>query len=324
MTRKIIDVLAIGELNVDLILNNINGFPTMGKEILAGSMLLTLGSSTAIFAANLSRLGTKVGFLGKTGSDSFGELVSKSLKGKSVDTSFLITDSKLSTGATIAMNYGNDRATVTFPGAMDHLTIEDISDKTLSLSRHIHFSSFFFQPGIRNSLQELFERAKKLGLSTSLDIQWDPEEKWDFNYQKILPLVDIFLPNEAELLNITGTDKLADAISILAPFLNTLVVKRSISGSLMRLSDGEVSEIPAYLNHDVVDAVGAGDSFNAGFIHKYLLGESLVACQDFGNLTGAVSTTKAGGTDAFNDMEEVGKLIETFRRKQNNENKGTT
>ncbi len=61
------DVLAIGELNVDLIMNNIEGTPEVGKEKLAGSMTLTLGSSTAIFAANLSSLGSKVGFLGKIG-----------------------------------------------------------------------------------------------------------------------------------------------------------------------------------------------------------------------------------------------------------------
>jgi len=61
----------------------------------------------------------------------------------------------------------------------------------------------------------------------------------------------------------------------------------------------------AFLNKQVVDAIGAGDSFNAGFIHKYISGASLEACQTFGNLIGAVSTTAAGGTTAFKDYDTV-------------------
>ena len=63
------DILAIGELNVDLILNNIDGEPEVGKEKFAGDMILTLGSSTAIFAANAAALGAKVGFVGMIGQD---------------------------------------------------------------------------------------------------------------------------------------------------------------------------------------------------------------------------------------------------------------
>jgi sugar/nucleoside kinase (ribokinase family) len=62
-------------------------------------------------------------------------------------------------------------------------------------------------------------------------------------------------------------------------------------------------DLPAFLNTDVVDAIGAGDSFNAGFLWKFLLNHSLSECQRFGNLTGAVSTTAAGGTAAFADFE---------------------
>ena len=114
MNRGKLDVLAIGELNVDLILNQIDSFPEMRKEKLAGSMVLTLGSSTAIFAANLSSLGSKVGFLGKLGNDIFEKFVKDSLIEKNIDTSFVISDDRISTGATIALNYGEERAMVTY------------------------------------------------------------------------------------------------------------------------------------------------------------------------------------------------------------------
>lgn len=304
MTKQL-DVLAIGELNVDLILNNISGFPVVGKEIHAGSMVLTLGSSTAIFASNLSSLGMKVGFLGKIGADPFGDLVKKSLVRNRIDTSLVITEKNLSTGATIVLNYSEDRAMVTYPGAMDYLTLNDISDEALMKARHIHFSSLFFQPGIKNNLHILFKRAKDLGLTTSLDTQWDPTEKWDFDYKKILPYVDVFLPNEAEFLNIAKAEYINDALKAIGPFANNIVVKRSNRGSLLHTKAGEVIELPAYLNREVVDAIGAGDSFNAGFIFRFVSGKPLKECLDFGNLTGALSTTVAGGTAAFASKKDI-------------------
>lgn len=311
MSNKKIDVLAIGELNVDLILNNINELPVIGKEIIAGSMVMTLGSSTAIFAANLSSLGSKVGFLGKIGTDPFGDLVKKSLTDKGIDTSLVIEEKSIATGATIVLNYGEDRAMVTFPGAMDCLTIDDISDEALLNARHIHFSSLFLQSGIRKDIYILFKRAKDLGLTTSLDIQWDPSEEWDFDYKNILPFVDIFLPNEAELLNITKAKDLKEAVEKLGPYSNNIVIKRGSKGSILNSSGGRMIEWPAYLNTEVVDAIGAGDSFNAGFIFKFVKGESLQDCLDFGNLTGALNTTAAGGTGAFASKAHIQDTIKS-------------
>jgi sugar/nucleoside kinase (ribokinase family) len=314
MKKKKIDVLAVGELNVDLILNKIDGFPVVGKEIIAGAMDLLLGSSTAIFAANLSSMGTKVGFLGKIGNDVFGDLVRKSLVAKGIDTTYLITEEKTATGATIVLNYSEDRAMVTFPGAMDYLTIDDISDEALESARHMHFSSCFLQAGMRNSIQTLFKRAKDLGLTTSLDTQWDPLEKWDFDYKGILPYVDIFLPNDTEFLNIVKTENLGDAFLKIKGFARNVVVKRGSKGSLLWTPEGNVTEQPAYLNTEVVDAIGAGDSFNSGFVHKFVKGEALPVCLDFGSMTGALNTTAAGGTGAFVSKEHI---IDTLKKKFN-------
>jgi sugar/nucleoside kinase (ribokinase family) len=314
MTKQKLDVLAIGELNVDVILNNIDGFPKIGKEILAQNMTLTLGSSTAIFAANLSGLGAKVGFLGKIGKDSFGDLVIKSLKDKGVDTSMVIVEDGICTGATICLNYDEDRANVTHPGAMELLTIDDITDNQLLQAKHVHFSSVFLQPGIRNDIGNLFARAKQLGLTTSLDTQWDPAENWDFDYKTILPNVDIFLPNETELLHLTKTSNIENAFTELNQYAQNIVVKRGNKGSILRTRNGEITELPAYLNTSVVDAIGAGDSFNAGFIYKLVKGVSLKECLDFGNLTGALNTTNAGGTGAFSSKLQI---IETAKNKFN-------
>ena len=69
----------------------------------------------------------------------------------------------------------------------------------------------------------------------------------------------------------------------------------------------EITQQAAFLNPSVVDAIGAGDSFNAGFVYKYLMGSSIAECQKFGNLTGAVSTTAVGGTKALQNQENFRK-----------------
>lgn len=304
------DVVAIGELNVDLILNRIQGEPQVGKEIFAEDMILTLGSSTAIFAANIACLGSKTGFVGMIGKDIFGSLVEKSLSEKGVDTSMLIKSDKSSTGATICLNYNEDRANVTYQGAMDIMSFEDIDKTLFNKTKHIHLSSVFMQSGIKRDLLEILKYAKQNNVTTSLDTQWDPNEKWDMNYEEILPYVNIFLPNETELKFLTQSETLEEAIKKIEPFINVCVVKRGRKGSILLQKGLEPVEIDACLNDQVVDAIGAGDSFNAGFIHAFVKGAAAVDAQINGNLTGAVNTTAAGGTGAFTSAEDVKKVAQ--------------
>jgi sugar/nucleoside kinase (ribokinase family) len=313
---KELDVIVVGELNVDIILNRIDRFPEIGKEILAGSLDLTLGSSSAIFASNLSSLGSRVAFIGKIGKDGFATTVLDSLQSKKVYTSRILTSGSLKTGATIVLNFDQDRAMVTYPGAMEDLKLEDIDWEFLTTARHLHFSSIFLQPGIRNDLPLLFSKAKSLGLTTSLDPQWDPAEKWDVNLADLLPQIDIFMPNLTEFLLLTGTSSLGEGIRQIKQFAPklTLVVKNGTNGAF-GWDGGEILHQPAFLNENVVDCIGAGDSFNAGFIHKFTSGASFSQCLEYGALTGAVSTTKAGGTGAFANPEITRELATGFFNK---------
>jgi len=300
--KKDFDVIVVGELNVDLIMNELEKFPEIGKEILARQMTLTLGSSAAIFASNISSLGAKVAFIGKIGKDKFGEVVLESLQNSNVDVSMIKMDEHCGTGATIVLNVEEDRANTTYPGAMELLTINDISQEDLSRAKHLHFSSFFLQPGMRDGVGKLFRTAQELGLTTSFDMQWDPEEEWDLDIADILPHVNVFLPNENELMYLSSKNDLGEAINFIKKYTDVLVIKRGNQGSMVSYRD-EILDLPAYLNKNVVDAIGAGDSFNAGFINKFILGNPIPDCQQYGNLTGAVSTTAAGGTTAFQDFE---------------------
>ena len=301
---KKFDIIALGELNVDLLLNKIGGFPEVGKEIFAKEMTLTLGSSTAIFAANAASLGAKVSFLGMVGNDDFGAFVRTSLEKRGVDTSNLIEVSTAATGLTAILNYDQDRANVTYPGAMSKMGVKDIRPEVIAQAKHVHISSIFLQETLHKDIYEIVKLVKDNGATLSMDMQFDPEEKWDFDYKKILPLVDVFMPNIQELTAVTGKKTLEEAVAEVRPYINVLVVKMGSKGSTVVTKEGE-KFLPAMLNSNVVDAIGAGDSFNSGFITAFVQGKDLEYCQYLGNLTGAINTTAAGGTGAFTSKEAV-------------------
>mgnify|MGYP002377763685 CR=1 FL=1 len=298
------DVIVVGELNVDLILNKIDKFPVIGKEVLADQMTLTLGSSSAIFASNLQTLGTSVTYIGKLGIDDFGDYISSALKNKGVDTKNIIRSSNHNTGATIVLNFQEDRAMVTYPGAMSSLSIQDISDEALLSSKHLHVSSIFLQQGLKPGITKLLKKAKELGLTTSLDPQWDPAEKWDIDLGELLEYVDVFMPNVTELKAIIGTNDFDIAIKSIMHSNKITVVKDGNNGAYLCKGNKMIHQ-PAFLNADVADSIGAGDSFNAGFIHYYIQDKPEKDCLEFGALIGAVNTTHSGGIGAFESLEQV-------------------
>lgn len=307
MQNKQSVVLVAGELNIDLIMDKLDQFPVTGKEIIAGEMIYTLGSSSAIFAANLSTLGIAVNYCGCIGNDSFGDKIINDLSQKKVNTSNISRSTIAGTGITVALNFNQNRAMVTYPGAMNELKEENITDSMLKQAQHLHVSSVFLQPALKPGIITLFKRAKNLGLTTSFDPQWDPEEKWDCDWENLLPLVDVFMPNIEELKNITGEKNLVDAIKKIKDCVNILVIKNGIEGATL-ISENNLIEQAAFINPDFEDAIGAGDSFNAGFIKQFINNKPLKDCLESGAVCGAINTTQKGGTTAFKDFETVKKI----------------
>jgi sugar/nucleoside kinase (ribokinase family) len=301
LAGKTTDVVVVGELNMDLIMNGLHAFPQVGKEIIAASMELTLGSSSAIFASNLSSLGSRVEFVGKIGQDLFGRMTLESLQRQNVGTEMIIEVPSLRTGATVVLNFDNDRANVTHPGAMEQLQISDLPVEKFASARHLHVASCFLQKGLKKDLASLFRKVKEFGLTTSLDPQWDPAENWDLNLEEILPFTDVFLPNEGELLNLTKQDNVESALKMLGGYKCIIAVKLGSQGSIISSPAGRCA-MPAFLNERVVDAIGAGDSFDAAFIHEFIRESDLETCQRFANLVAAISTTAPGGTGAFDNI----------------------
>jgi sugar/nucleoside kinase (ribokinase family) len=179
----------------------------------------------------------------------------------------------------------------------------DIDLDYVCSARHFHMSSYFLHRALRPQTPELFRKAKAAGLTTSLDTNDDPEDKWERDVLEVLKYTDIFFPNDREAKKLARTPDLSQAINTLAGVAKIVVVKRGPAAAICRKGDEQWSLAPPSVN--VVDQVGAGDSFNAGFIHQYLQGASPEECLAYANLAGAYSTTHEGGTEAFRDRAKM-------------------
>ncbi len=297
------DVTVAGELNLDLILYGLPTELAPERELLAERLALTLGSSSAIFAHNLSVIGSRVGFAARIGQDSLGTLALERLEEGGVDVSRVRRVSGSTTGLTVILTRPSFRNILTYPGTIFDLCFEDLDLDYLASSKHFHLSSYFLHRSLRPRTAELFEKMKRSGLTTSLDTNDDPEDRWGEDCLRLLRYVDVFLPNEREAKKIAGTDDVQEAVEILSKLVPVLVVKTGRSGAVAIRSGERVSLPPAHV--EAVDPVGAGDSFDAGFLHQFVRGADLATCLSYGNLAGAFSTTRPGGTEAFRDRDYV-------------------
>lgn len=307
-------MIVVGELNVDLILQNVSSLPEMGKEKLAQDMILTMGSASAILASNLARLGVHVGFAGKLGKDQFAEVVLSSLKERRVDVGGIKQDADSRTGITVALTFPDNYAMVTYMGAMEEFGLGDVDFAYLASARHLHLSSYYLQPAMRKGCAELFRRAKEAGMTTSFDPGWDPTEEWAVDIRDVLNFADVYLPNEQEALYISGQDTIEKALAELETSSSIVVIKRGSEGTLC-LVEGEIIRTGVYTINPI-DTTGAGDSFNAGFLYEWLKGSAIRQCLIAGSACGALATTKLGGSTASPTAEELDSFLADHQDEQ--------
>ena len=293
------DVSVIGELNLDLILTGLPAELILEHEHLAQDLSITLGSSSAIFAHNLASLGNKVGFSSCIGSDPFGEICLKRLGESGVDLSRVKKMQNKTTGLSVILPQRRQRYILTYPGTMFEMTEKDLDLGYVFSAKHLHVSSYFLQKGMRASLIDIFRRAKEAGLTTSLDTNDDPENRWSSEIQLLLKYTDILLPNEREACKLTRTERVDQAADALSQKVPMVVIKRGSQGAMARVGKENFTAFPPVV--DVADHVGAGDSFDAGFVHKFIRGGKVEQCLKFANVVGSLSVTRPGGTEAFRD-----------------------
>lgn len=303
-------ILVAGELNPDLVLASLTSSPEQGREVVARDFALRLGSSSAICASGLAKLGNDVAFLGKVGDDVFGRFCVDELAGAGVDVSLVRADPLLPTGVTVSIS-DRDRALVTYPGAMEGLRADEATDGLLARFRHLHVSAYFLQRELKPGLPSLFRRARALGLTTSLDPGHDPYNEWGDEIRDVYRDTSVLLLNELELRHTTASADIEQGLGRLATDSTIAVVKLGARGAAAAGAGGVIERTPA-MEVSVRDTTGAGDSFNAGFLHAWLRGWSLARALRCGVVCGSLSTRGLGGCEAQPDATDLRQHLARF------------
>lgn len=303
-----LDVLLLGEANPDLVLRG-DVVPRFGQsEQLLDGAEFELGGSGAITAHALARLRLRVGLLAAVGADPLGDIVVSLLHQGGLDTAHLQVLA-VPTGLSVILSVDpTRRTTFTHIGAIDAPAPAWRTPADLPAARHLHVSSFYLQRRRAQQLGTLLALAHAAGMTTSLDTNLDPAGRFA-GLTDVLPHTDVLLPNRAEALAIAATltsremtepQEAARAIAAHGP---TVVVKDGEHGAL--LCRGETVLREPGMPVDAVDATGAGDTFNAGFLAAMLAGRPDADCLRWACAAGALSTRFAGGVRGQPTREEL-------------------
>jgi sugar/nucleoside kinase (ribokinase family) len=295
-------VLVVGDLNADLIFSGISAPPQPGCEVLAQDFSLELGSSSAICAAGLARLGTSVALLGKVGNDRLGRFCVDELNRLGVDTSLVRVEPGLKTGITASFSF-EDRALVTFPGSIAELTAAEVSRPLLTGFTHMHISSYYLQRALQPGIPGLCAMAKRTGLTVSLDPGHDPSGEWSRTLWDSIANCDVLFVNEVELAALSGHSRVSQGLRAINNGSTITIAKLGKNGAAALAGDQlyttQAIEVQA------TDTTGAGDSFNAGFLHLWLRKFPLETCLQCGSICGGLSTRGLGGCASQASWPEV-------------------
>ena len=284
-----------------------------------------IAGAEANVAVGLARLGHAVAYIGREGGDGFGTAILRALRGEGVDVGHLTIDDSARTGVMFrerrilgAMDVVYHRA----GSAGSRVTPEDVvravDDGVFEGIRWLHLTGITpaLSDSARAATTRALEEGRRTGATVSLDVNlrrrlWSDEQAAPV-LRDLASRVDVVFGSADELATIAGTDldsdpeQLVAAVAATGP--RTVVVKLGRDGALGR--DGETSNAePGIAVTDVVDPVGAGDAFCAGFIAGRLDGVDLTTALRMGNACGALAVAASGDQSGLPDRGELARLL---------------
>ncbi|NNL18955.1 MAG: carbohydrate kinase [Boseongicola sp.] len=289
-------VLCAGRLYCDVVFTGSPRLPTLGTEVFAEGLSLHAGGGAFITGATLSALGDHASQLSVLPAAPFDAPVLAQLKAQNVSSKLCAAAPKGSDPQiTVAIPCGNDRAFLTrAPGAA--LPSVDVAE--LAGFSHLHIGEL----GTLEEVPGLLDLAREAEMTVSLDCGW--QDKFSVEAATLIEKVDVFLPNQRELeaLMSVGVPELCASLTVVKNGENgARAITRGQSIWLQERS----KPVP------MVDATGAGDAFNGGFVSQWLKGASLEACLRQGNFCGAASVQSAGGVGGLSSLSSL-ELAETI------------
>ena len=302
-------ICLIGNLNIDLIIRNVPHLPVWGQEVLGTSHVQVSSGQGGYTAFALRGLQVPTSLIGNVGDDIYGRQILADLQKKGINTDGVTVEAGGQTGISVAIvREDGERAFVSNLGCLrsfDGSYISPQQDK-IKQAGIIGLVGIFNLPGFALlDAAKIFEEFRTAGKFTMFDSGWDPSN-WPAstleNFKTLLHSVNLFMPNWDEAQAITGKNSLDDAArSLLNEGPDIVVIKGGKEGSHVFTKEEKFS-LPA-LPVTVYDAVGAGDTFNGGFLAGFRQGWPLDACLALGNAAAAQYISKP--TDRFPSLEDA-------------------
>ena len=286
-------VLVAGNLVLDLLawpVEKILWDGTVWVEKFARSV----GGNGANTSYTLARMGVDVALVGAVGRDAEGEELLGILRGVGVDVSG-VKKLALPTPTTMSLVKKNgSRAFVHRPGASREALKKLVPMKGF---QHFHLANPFAVPALRKLAPEYLRKARRAGLTTSMDTGWDSRGEWGGVVLPCLEHVDVLFVNEAEARFITGARSWQAAVKLLPA--GHVVLKRGSKGAVV---DGEaVSAYPVA----AIDTTGAGDVFAGAFLAAWTRGYPMAEAVDFANAAAAMSVLQLGSVAGVRDFKQT-------------------
>jgi sugar/nucleoside kinase (ribokinase family) len=304
------DVLSLGIYVVDVLGRPIDQFPEKGKLALFDELEIHTGGCANNTAIVLARLGISAGAMGKVGTDAFGNLILQGLTDNDVNTVGMQQDADASTSFSfVAIASDGERTFYHYIGANGELCEADINWELIKDIKILHIAGALVMPSFDGTpMANVLQKAKTLGIITSLDTAYDATGKWMETLEPCLPHVDIFMPSIVEAQHLTGLSEHREIIQFLRDNygISTIVIKMGENGSYASAPEAE-HFAPAY-PVDVVDATGAGDAYVAGFLAGTIMNWDLKATAELASATGAACVTAIGTTAGIQNLEETLKI----------------
>jgi ribokinase len=300
--RKIWDVVVVGDLFIDEVLSDFYSLPKLGEESFARKFRREIGGGAAITGCGLARLGWRVAVLGAVGKEDGMWVAHRFIEG-GVNTAFLDYHPGEPTALTVSVSTREDRAFFSYYGANERLASllrEPNARKLMAAARHVHFAC---APD-RTLHAGLFPYLRNRGTHISLDVGGHEDWLTDHRNLEIVREAHVFFPNHREGELMTGESQ---PLKILRAMhdkgLNAVGLKLGGKGAALLWRNKEYCVEPYPVNN--ADTTGAGDCFDAGFIHAWLKGEPPERCLAVANICGALSTRALGGIAGFPTIGEL-------------------
>jgi sugar/nucleoside kinase (ribokinase family) len=299
-------IVSLGDAVVDLVAGGLETLPAWGQDREVDHITPHRGGAGLNVAVNLATLGNPTTLVAGVGNDEWGTFLREGLTEKGVDGRG-VRPIAAPTAVTMVLTGAQDRAFVSVYGATAAFRAEDIDPKVITQATHIHLSGYWQSRALAAHLPSLCDTWKAQGITISLDVGYDATQQWQGGIREMLPLVDIFFPNEEEACGITGESDWHQALVQLAKVVPWVAIKRGASGATLRWGILEITQ-PAY-PANVVDTTGAGDAFNSGFLHGWLQGWSPQKALQYGCAMGALCVGREGGSTTPPTLAEVEMVI---------------